>query len=267
MKRALAVASTLLIAACSRETERKAPPPAPPATRPSPYGAEFHQDWGDGKSEVATYSVDGGRGRAIAITTFEAPSSLRMNLIERDAGTMDGRSAMLSVLISLVDLNDLPAGVATRVSLSRQSWPGHSWRDLLFTRDKSVIVTRDSGAGDSRKVVSHPSVRLAEDAMPLVARRLGWPRLKLGQVYQARVLPSLKREGEIDMDHVSLSLPVDRETVDTPAGTFRCHRFTARWRDGRTKIWFVQGDPPFRIVRWQFSDGERAELLEADRTK
>ena len=267
MKRAVAVAATLLIAACSRETERKAPPPARPAARTSPYGAEFHQEWGDGKSEVAAYSLNSGRGHAIAVTTFEAPSSLRMNLIERDAHAMDGRSTMLSILISLVDLNGLPAGAATRVSLSRQGWPGHSWRDLLFTKDKSVIVTRDSMAGDSRKVVTYPGARLVEDAMPLAARRIAWPRLKLGQVYRADVLASLKTEGEIDIGDVSLSLRPDRETVETPAGRFRCQRFTAKWRDGRSKVWLVQGDPPFRIISWQFSGGERADLLGVDRMK
>ena len=285
-----ALAAALLATACSREPERRpttAPQPQQTKPRPNPYGPEFDAQWNDGKAEVANYSLvmpDRSKGQATSITVAELFSfsgrvtvkgnsrggsdvfpALKFNAIRRYRTGVEDRSTMLSVVIALTELNGIPSGAATDVSLSRQGWSGHSWRSLLFTKDRALIVEHDQRTRDSRRYVSYRQMRLAEDALPLVARRIGWPRLKLGQRCRANVLSSLESDGDPQVSSVWLALPPDRETVDTPAGSFRCHRFTATWPNGRTKTWLVQGDPPYRIVRWQFSDGERGDLLSADR--
>ena len=277
----------LLTTGCSREPQRAAEPakPSAAAPRPNPYGPEFQEQWNDSQAEVAAYSLalpDGSRGEAVTITELQQLSAsarvpvndtarsdvfpaIKLNVVRRYRTGIEDRSSLLSVVIALGEINGLPAGAATDVSLSRQQWSGHSWRTLLFTKDRALITTLDGHSGASRKQVSFPGMRLPEDALLLVARRIGWPRLKLGQKYRADVLSSLEDAGEMQVSSVWLTLPDTRETVVTPAGSFRCHRFTATWPDGRTKTWLVQGDPPFRVVRWQLSDGERAELLGADR--
>lgn len=277
----------LLTTGCSREPQRPAEPAKPEAAapRPNPYGPEFQDLWNDGQAEVAAYSLvlpDGSRGEAVTITElqrFSASSrvpvndtarsdvfpAIRLNVVQRYRTGIEERGNLLSVVIALSEINGLPAGAATGVSLSRQQWSGHAWRSLLFTKDRAFLTTLDGHSGESRKQVSFPGMRLPEDALPLAARRLGWPRLKLGQKYRADVLSSVEDAGEMQVSSVWLALPESRETVVTPAGSFRCHRFTATWPNGRTKTWLVQGDPPFRVVRWDFSSGERAELLGAER--
>jgi hypothetical protein len=71
---------------------------------------------------------------------------------------------------------------------------------------------------------------------------------------------------------VPLSLPTVRlaraaETVavEVPAGTFAARVATATIPGAGETRFFVEEAPPYRVVRWESSNGERAELVGVDR--
>jgi hypothetical protein len=102
---------------------------------------------------------------------------------------------------------------------------------------------------------------LPADALPLVARRIAWPRLRLGQTYPVHLLSELNDTAPLEGSPATVSLGEARQTVTVPAGSFRVRVFRATGASQPSRTWYVEADPPSRIIRWEFTGGERASLV------
>ena len=62
-----------------------------------------------------------------------------------------------------------------------------------------------------------------------------------------------------------LSRAAGPEHVTVPAGSFEADVYRAAIEGGRTWTLHVERTPPFRVIRWESSDGERGELIRSAR--
>jgi hypothetical protein len=300
MRRLNVFTCLLLVAGCSRQEPEvtKSLSPESEAARPSPFGPDFWQVWGDDRAEVAAYELTVQRNNrkqpGMAVLTFATERfsaslqakvesahpgtrgvypAMKLNVIrDYQTGLIDDRE-MSTVFATLAPVGERPAGAVTKVTHSNQDLYGHQWLQMLMGTDRIEVTMQGDGApaGDTQRFLPYPQPGIPEEALPLCARRIAWPRLRLGQTYDVEVLSSFERwrrdQAPQSWSRVKLSLSSDRHTANTPLGSFRTHRFTAEWENGERWIWYVEGDSPFRIVRWESSRGETGELLGADRMK
>lgn len=273
MHAARVFAVMMLLTGCERASDPK-PHARVDVTKRKPaesYSPEFPKSWEDGHTERSTYDLTSGgrKGRAVASFRMAGMSNSRRAESERNGDDVfpimkmnvlsqiePEAQEMLSVLAALTSVNDLPPGTVARVSYSRQAQDGQEWGSLLV-HSKSASHTWHSFRepwADGQRLIPFVSDRsVAEDALPLCARRMAWPILRLGQEMNVRIISSL-RNLPLDIAEATLSLSQTRQTTTAPAGSFRTHTFTARWKNGPTKIWDVETEPPHRIIRWQSGD-------------
>ena len=57
------------------------------------------------------------------------------------------------------------------------------------------------------------------------------------------------------------------QKLEAPAGEFEVETFSAQLANGKGFVFFVEKDAPYRIIRWQFTSGEAAELIASERVK
>jgi hypothetical protein len=278
MRTLVAIATLLVTAGCSRE-EPQAQPESPPqaSSRPSPYGEEFWQVWGDGKAEAAAYRLRNSRGAGggIGILVFAAKSgdnpSMKLSAIRESPPGIAGRRTMSTVVTALAPAGSRPAGAITEVTFSTQDMSGHAWLQMLLGQSliHTMVHGNSRGFAGIERSLPYPETAVPEEALPLCARRMAWPRLRLGQTYEVSMLSSLEHASANNepqaWSKVRLSLSADRHTVQTPAGSFRTHVFRVARENGQRSTWHVEGDPPYRIVRWESSDGNSGEMLGAAR--
>ncbi|MBC7926122.1 MAG: hypothetical protein H7039_10750 [Bryobacteraceae bacterium] len=307
MRFASVVLMSIVLAACTREINpaEKAVQQRNPGVMAntsarvvSPYDAGFWSTWGDGQAEVAAYDLtmpkygQQRRGTAIAITVAEpfskslrvkadegkhaasdVASAMKLNLIREYQTGVYNYKDMLSAFVWLQDVGKIPAGSATKITYSSQEWCGHVWSQLLFGPERVQQQSHSyfDGEADSQSSLSMEESGVSEDALFLVARRIAWPRLRLGQTHTARLLTSLETQRAqhigLNWSEVELSLSRERQTTAVPAGSFRTNRFTAKTEDGLTRTFDVEADAPFRVVRWESNAGEKAELIGSARMK
>ena len=263
-----------------------------PATGSSAYPPEFWNTWRDGKAEVAAYevTVPNSRRKSFVVTVFALEKlsnsrrvraeqyrgrdvfpAMKMNVIRESA---PGSGQMLSVFAALEPVNGHAAGNTTKVSFSAWGWPGHLWRQLTLTGNRANLSWHSyiEGEADGQSIRAfRDQYGVPEDALPMCARRIAWPILRLGQTEWFDYIPSLtdrRIHSERTLPDLTLSLSRDRHTTVVPAGSFRTHTFKASLPDIKlTKTWDVEADPPHRIVRWQTGLGETGSLLGAGRTE
>lgn len=178
--------------------------------------------------------------------------ALRVNLILQFDDGGDPVSEQISAFT-----NSSKEGVALKVTRSRHERAGPFWRELLFFPDgvQEVSHNEATGEGDSRQMLPARVDGIPEEVIPLVARRLAWPKLRLGQRYSLDILTDQK------WSSAEAELSSGRETVHTSAGWFRVNRFTVYRASGQTQTWWVEAEEPHRIVRWTTGAGVSAELL------
>ncbi len=249
--------------------------------------AEFWQTWSDGKAEVATYALTGpgnGGGTCTMVTAIEPFSKSRRARAEGATGPDIARSVKLNVvrdlggsreMIScwawLEAFDNVADGMPAKIVFSGQNRSGQTWSQLIWSPARIAQTTHSSsqGGGDRQRSVPAQNDGISEDLLLLASRRIAWPRLRMGQTYTVSVLTSLlaeyRRGAPLVWTPVELTLGKDRETVIVPAGRYRTNPFRARWPDGATRVFDVEGDPPNRVVRWTTTGGERAELTEVQR--
>lgn len=268
------------------------------AKAPSPYDAAFWQTWGDGQAEIAAYDLTMPRygklrkGSAVAITVSEpfsksarikadegkhtaadVISAMKLNLIRSYQTGIYNYKDMLSAFIALDESDAGPAGAASKITYSSQEWCGHVWSQVIFHPGVAEQVRHSyfDGEGDAHRSLTIPAETVAEDALMLAARRIAWPRLQRGQSYKTTSVTSLETERaqhvHLTSSPVTLTLSDDRQTTVVPAGRFRTNVFTAKWKTGLVRTWYVEADAPFRVIRWESSTGEHAELIASARNK
>jgi hypothetical protein len=57
------------------------------------------------------------------------------------------------------------------------------------------------------------------------------------------------------------------QTITVPAGSFEVDVFEAEIQGGPTRSYFVEKASPRRVVKWQSTDGESAEMVKSIRAR
>jgi hypothetical protein len=255
----------------------------------------FWSHWGDGRAEVATYDLvvprygEPRRGTAVAVFVTEpflesarvkadhpAKSDdsfqvVKLNLVKDFQTGVYDYNTMLSAFVSLEDVAGRPAGTPAKLSFSSQEWCGHVYHQVLFDRDglRETLHSYFEGEADRDGRLPRPADGIAEDALYLWARGLAAPALAPGESRNVSVLRSLQdarfAHRDLDWSEATLSRTERPSTVEVPAGSFEADRYTVEIEGGGRWTFDVERAAPHRLLRWERSGGERAELVAVDR--
>lgn len=236
----------------------------------------FWKQWGDGQAELSSYDLvvprDGEPRRGVAITifvtgTFSKIPVMKLNLM-RDVQTgMSNYHDQLTSFIALEPANGRPAGTVAKVSYSRQDWGGNSFQMALFEQSK-VRVTRHNSDGDQTSELPHLPNSLADDATFPWARGYAEPRIKPGEQRSVQYLTSSEpgqgslewRQALIKRSPVVMRINVDGQPVEA-------EKVTVQTIDGIKKEFTVELGGQRRILSWEFTTGEKGQLLKSARLK
>lgn len=292
--RVVAVAATFLALACLAREGRGQGPGA--EGRSPAFDSAFWEHWGDGRAELAGYDLvtrrygEARRGTAVAIFVTEPFSAaarvkadregegtfqaLKLNLVQDFPTGIYDYNLMTSAFVALEPVAGLPAGAPVKVSFTGQEWCGHVYQQVLF-RESGVAQTLHSyfeGEADREDTLPGRPRGVSEDALLIWARGLAYPKVAAGEPVTVPLLTSLERSRlahvPLAWEEVELSRSAETREVTVPAGTFEVGeaRAVVRGSEGeRTWTFLVETAPPHRIVAWETSDGERAELRGSDR--
>jgi hypothetical protein len=260
----------------------------PPATTTAQHEA-FWKHWSDGQAEITGYKLTVPRyaqersGYAVGIFVTETMDHqtrvktnqpqdashypvMKLNLIKDFQTGIYDYNTMLSSFVTLSANDHLPIGHVSKISFSSQEWCGHVYHQLLFERGEITETSHSyfqNEADQSRTFKTTPHV-MSEDTLLLWARGMSGPKLAPGEQAIVPILNSLYRA---QLDHVklqttraTLGLHPTPETITTPAGTFETSRYIASLEGGQSWEILVENDFPNRIIKWENSRGEKAEL-------
>jgi hypothetical protein len=257
----------------------------------------FWKTWGDGQAELASYDLiephygQPRRGTAVTIFVTETFSNsarvkadpgkhpksdefpvMKLNLVKDFQTGIYDYNDMTSSFVALDAVNNRPAGSLTKVSFSSQEWCGTVYHQLLFDAN-SIRSTRHSyfdGEGDQQLSLAYPANGAASDALLLWARQMAEPRLTLGESRTVPLLSPLQlvRDSHrpAEWTRAKLSRVKVLEPLVVPAGKFAVEAWTAESANGKLTI-YAETAAAHRIIKWESSNGERAELLAAERMK
>ncbi|MBI1895299.1 MAG: hypothetical protein HYZ57_10535 [Acidobacteria bacterium] len=291
-------ASAALLAACSRPERARESLVEASSERAPRLEETFWKTWGDGQAEMNGYSLTYPRygqrreGSAVAIFVTETFSNrlrvkadpgrhpdsdqfpvMKLNLVKDFQTGVYDYNTMLSAFVGLAPVNERPAGAAVKLSYSSQEWCGQVYQQLLFDAAKirSMQHSYFDGEADRQADLDYPAAGLSEDALLLWARGMAGPVLQPGESRSVPFLISLEtarlKHVPLVWTRATLGRSAGTTQVATPAGRFEAATFTARLAGGRTIIVRVEAPPPHRIVGWETSDGEEAQLLGSARMK
>lgn len=236
----------------------------------------FWRQWGDGQAEVSSYDLvmprDGEPRRGLAISIFVTGTLakipvMKLNLM-RDVQTgISDYHDQLSSFVSLEPANGRPAGTVTKVSYSHQDWAGTSFQLALFDQSK-VRITRHGSEGDQTAELPHLPNSLVDDAVYFWVRGYAEPRLKPGEQRSVQYLTSSEpgkgslewRQALVKRSPVVMRINVDGQPVEA-------EKVTVQTIDGVKKEFTVELGGQRRILAWEFTTGEKGQLLKSARLK
>ncbi|MFZ5478418.1 MAG: hypothetical protein ACOZNI_16740 [Myxococcota bacterium] len=259
--------------------------------------ADFWSHWGDGKGEISTYTLvqprygglhPGGDAVLIFVTEDfswservkadpgEHPSDdvrpvLKLNALrEFDTGiyTYD---VMTSVFVRVDAGDGMAAGDPIKITFSAQEWCGMVYDELTMGPGRVHLVSHTYFDSDTRPPTTHkvPADVVYGDELPILVRGLRGDLLARGATITVPYFPARMADR---FAHVAPKLTTARiaraaspETITVPAGTFSVERWSVTPDGGDTTVYFVEVAEPRRIVAWETSAGERAELRGGDR--
>jgi hypothetical protein len=267
----------------------------PPET-PLVFGDEFWKHWGDNRAELSGYDLTFPRygtprkGVAVAIFVTETFSNalrvksdpgkhpksdefpvMKLNLVEDFATGIYDYNLMTSTFVALTPVDGRPAGSATKVSFSSQEWCGNMYGQILLDRSAARLSSHSyfDGEADQSRSLALPPGALPGDAVLLWARGLAAPSLRPGESREVPLVRSLatSRLNHVPVEVLRATLKREAEPAraTVPAGTFDVERRTVAISGGPTWTVSVEAAPPHRIVAWETSDGQKAELLASER--
>ncbi len=277
--------TSALLSGCAADAR-----PSPPAEHPARPVAGFWEHWGDGQAEIDHYSLVtpryGELRQGTAILVFVTEDLTDAQRVKTDGGHPDEFPAwklneirhfqtgvydyeiMTSTFLRLD--GQAPLGQPAKVSASVQEWCGHAYAQLV-PRGGALEWTLHSyfdGEADQRRSLSLPADGVFADALPLLVR--GWVGA-LAEPGGEREVPGMSTLVHQRLDHVrpdwaplTVRSEAARTTLTVPAGTFEVRAWSAT-QGGVTTTWQVEVAPPYRIVAWSRTDGERAELVASRR--
>jgi len=250
----------------------------------------FWDHWGDGRAELDAYRLTTPRygelrqGEAVQIWVTETFTHearvksdgghddeypvLKLNdSREFQTGIYD-YDVMTSTFVRLD--GQAPLGEPVKVSMTMAEWCGHVYEQVL-PRDDALRWTGHSyfdGEADQQRDLKRRPAGLVGDAAPMVARGVvgGW--VEPGAEVELDYLPTLVQGRVSHTDpswgRATLARAEQTHEIEVPAGTFVVRDVTLR-AGGRTTTWQVEVEAPHRIIRWERSDGEVAELVGSER--
>jgi hypothetical protein len=260
--------------------------------------ADFWKTWGDGEAEISTYDLivprygEPREGTAALIFVTETFSNqlrlkadpgvhpksdeysvMKLNLVrDYQTGVYD-YNEMLSSFVALEPINGLPAGVLTKATFSRQEWCGHMFQQLLFGNGK----VKSSGFSyfDQEAPINQsldvPGDALSEDALFHWVRGMALPLLKPGEKRTVPMLISAQSardsHGPLLLTRATISRSAAPQSIEIEEGTWMVDYFRVEFPNGSTREFYVEHAVPHRIIRWEFSTGEEAELIRSERMK
>ena len=266
-------------------------------TLPAPVlDAAFWEHWGDGRAELAGYDLtmprygELRRGKAVSIFVTEALdegsrvkierpekgqrpfSVMKLNLVKDFATGIYDYNTMASIFISLEEGTRTPKGYPAKVSYSSQEWCGHVYRELLFGPEQITDLHHSYFQGESGTSTLPQQIDgISEDSLFLWARGLAAPRMKVGERRELKFLPSLSSRRfahrKLTWSRAALSWGKAREKIAVPAGEFETLRHEVHTVEGDAWSFWVEVGGEKRIVRWESSAGERAQLRGSERLK
>ena len=196
---------------------------------------------------------------------------MKLNLVEDFSTGIYDYNLLTSSFVALTAVNGRPAGASTKVSFSSQEWCGGVWGQLLFDAGSARLTSHSyfDGEADQSKTVEVPADALSGDAILLWARGLAAPFVGAGERREVPLVRSIERarldHKAVDVLRATLSREAAPAKVTVPAGTFDVERRTVEVAGGATWRIAVEAAEPHRIVEWEASDGQRAQLLGSDR--
>ena len=290
----LACAITLNFSSCSSGI----PLPGKAAKAPQRYDASFWEVWGDGFAEVSTYELVMPRygeprdGESIMIFVSETFSDsqrvkadpgrhpkadefpvMKLNWQKNFQTGIYDYSEMLSSFLGIGAIGGRPPGTLTKLTFSRQEWCGQMFAQALFdpTRIRVSGSSYFDGDADLSQTLALQPEGISEDGLAFWARGMAAPFLKPGESRDVPFLTSLRSARDahqpLAWSRINLTRNATLQKLETPVGEFEVETFSAQLANGKGFVFFVEKDSPYRIIRWQFTSGEAAELIASERVK
>lgn len=272
--------------------------PAPQSATRNPYDPKFWREWGDGFAEISTYQLAMPRygqmrdGESILIFVSETFSErqrvksdpgrnpkadefpvMKLNWQKNFQTGIYDYSEMLSSFLGLAPAGGRAAGSLAKATFSRQEWCGHMFAQALFDPSRIRVSGASYFDGDADLTQSlevRPNA-MPEDALLFWARGMAPPFLQPGESQDVPFLTGLRSARDahqpLAWSHINLSRNRTLQHIDVPAGEFDVEVYSAQLPNAKSYVFFVEKEMPHRILRWQFSSGEAAELVATDRIK
>lgn len=256
--------------------------PAEPSATAS---SGFWEGWGDGRAEMAGYRITTTRygeqrqGELVLIYVTE-PHDRRTWIKDDDVGAPH-RVEVLKLNMSLKFLTGIyPYSIMTsvfapvdrwgpirfspvKIAASVQEWCGSYWHELWpgQERFRSLRLSYFAGEGERVAEVRVEGNTLYEDALFIQLRELDGA-FGAGSDWHGWIVPSLwQMRRAHDAIH---AVPGSITRTEAERGGVPVTRFVVRYGNF-TRTIDVERETPHRILGWSTSDGEQAELLQADR--
>lgn len=252
----------------------------------------FWKQWGDGQAELAGYDLTMpryGQPRAgAAVTIFVTEPFSKSLRVKADPGKHPASDETPVMKLNLVrdyptgvyDYNemlsafvDVPSGLPLKISFSRQEWCGHIYQQVLFDPAKIRVTSHSYFDGEADQQLEMPLAggAIAEDALLLIARGFAKPAVAPGETKSLPMMSALGTlkgaQGPVRFTGGKLSRSAKPVKVTVPAGTFDADLWTATLGPAdKREIWVERGGEG-RILKWQSTSGEKAELIRSARMK
>jgi hypothetical protein len=262
------------------------------AAAPAAPGAAFMEHWKSGLAELSSYAATTRRygelrsAEAVLVFVYEeiddktrikvetgrVPASRRVpvlklnHVIKFNTGIYD-YSVMTSVFAGLAGGPGVGRPFEPRkISFSSQEWCGQVWHQVL-PRPRGLVSTLHSyfeAEGDAGSVLPWPGGPVHyEDEMPLLVRELDGEFLAPGGSRDLRLLPSLwerrKRHEPLAWVEARLSKGAVPEEIPFRGRRARAVKWTLS-RRGHAMAYWVEPEPPRRLLAWDDGQGEKGEL-------
>jgi hypothetical protein len=260
---------------------------APPAD-----AQDFWQHWGDGRGEVNSYRLTQPRyghprsGTAVLVFVTEDfsdqarvkadpgrhPASdvypvLKLNALRHFQTGIYDYHVMTSVFARVA-----PGWPVAKVSFSSQEWCGQVYQQLL-PRDGRIASVSHSyfdGEADRTELLPLPKDGVLEDALPILLRGWTGDYLPAGGSRTVPILGTLLRSRlehtPLAWSEATITRGAQPAKVVVPAGTFTATAWTVAIKGGPTLTFEYEAQPPFKLLRFGSSSGEKAELLASVRS-
>ena len=258
----------------------------------------FWSTWSDGQAEVSSYALTqpryGQLRKGEATLIFVAEPHLRTTRVKPDGVGHPAENVYYvlklnhlrkfqtgvypySVMTSTFSYVDAKAGrmagAPSKVTFSSQEWCGHVFAQLRFEASSVHFTSNSYFDGEAEQAAQYPysSRSIVGDNLFVALRSLFGTWIEPGQEQTFTYLPSLT---EVRLQHRPLAwstVTVKRapkpKQVKLATGAYLVDSYTMTSQGRPSMTVQVESAWPHRIVAWQTSDGERAELTCSRRIK